>query len=132
MAVDDVRHADGLQVRLVVQGRRRDDGREAGELCELNGFCENVGECHVYYSLCVEANNLRSPYCPTEVDPPKMTIGWPLYRPVPAPAASQGGVSFLEPASTLSAYSPIVAVASARETVAPSSKEILGGSLYWV
>lgn len=59
-----------------------------------------------------------------------MTIGWPLYRPVPAPAASQGGVSFLEPASTLSAYSPIVAVASAREMVAPSSKEILGGSLY--
>lgn len=40
MAIDDVRHADGLQICLVVQRCRRDDGREAGELCELNGYCE--------------------------------------------------------------------------------------------
>lgn len=98
-AVDDVRYTDGLQVRLVVQRCRRDDGREAGELCELNGYCETSRL--MPYLLCVEVNNLRSPYCPTEVDPPKMTIGWPLYRPLPA--ASQGGVSFLDPGSTLSA-----------------------------
>ena len=41
-AVDDVRRADGLQVRLVVLRGGGDDGREAGELSELDGWARKM------------------------------------------------------------------------------------------
>lgn len=85
--------------------------------------CERVRE-----SVSLEGSRILrkiSLYWPTELEPPKTTMGCPLYCPFPF---SQGAASFLEPGLFLSAYRPEAAVASPSGMDAADSNDTLGGN----
>lgn len=68
-----------------------------------------TGGVRVEVKVAMMQLNSYSPYCPTEDEPPRTTIGFPAYFPLPP---SHGAISFSGP--FLSPYKAIAAAARAK------------------
>ena len=118
-SIQDDRRTERLEPLSIVGVCSSNDWGKTREMCELDGCTPiSCGE-EILFAVC------HSPFCPTELVPPVMTMGIPAYFPL---ASLVTGASKPSPRGTW-LYSPTYAAVRTVGIVAASSKVILGGIL---